>query len=137
MPKPDAEARALFESLVPEHPDVRTRPMFGNVAAFVNGNMFTGLYGSDVFVRLPEKDRAALTGEGGAALEPMPGRPMREYVVLPPPGATTRVGSAAGSPAPSTGPKSSLQRRRRRRRSGPDRWARGELNPHEVALTGS
>lgn len=84
MPKPDAESRALFESLVPEHPAVRTRPMFGNVAAFVNGNMFMGLYGSDVFVRLPDEDRAALTGEGGTPLEPMPGRPMREYVVLPP-----------------------------------------------------
>jgi hypothetical protein len=34
-------------------------------------------------VRLAEPDRAALVAKGGHVFEPMPGRPMREYVVLP------------------------------------------------------
>jgi TfoX/Sxy family transcriptional regulator of competence genes len=45
--------------------------------------MFMGIFGEDVFVRLPEEDRAALLREGGSAFEPMAGRPMKEYVVLP------------------------------------------------------
>ena|SRR5438128_11997414 len=83
MPKPDEAAKALFGSVVPEHPDVRVRPMFGNLAAFVNGNMFMGLFGSDLFVRLPEPEREAVTKAGGGPFEPMPGRPMREYVTAP------------------------------------------------------
>ncbi len=83
IPKPDADSKAFFESVVPDHPGVRTRPMFGNVSAFVNGNMFMGLFGADVFVRLPDADQEAVAGEGGTPFEPMSGRPMREYVVLP------------------------------------------------------
>ena len=58
--------------------------MFGNVAGFVNGNMFIGLFGSEVFVRLPEADRAELLKEEGTSIfEPMQGRPMTEYVAIP------------------------------------------------------
>jgi TfoX/Sxy family transcriptional regulator of competence genes len=83
LPKPDEASKAFFESVVPERPDVRVRPMFGNVSAFVNGNMFMGLFGSELFVRLPDADREELMKAGGGPFEPMPGRPMREYVILP------------------------------------------------------
>ena len=83
MPKADPKASALFESIVPDHPAVTVRPMFGNVSAFVNGNMFMGVFGADLFVRLPEADREAVMAEGGRPFEPMPGRPMRDYVMLP------------------------------------------------------
>ncbi len=83
FPRPDPEAREAFEALVPDGPGVSIRPMFGNVAAFVNGNMFGGLFGNDLFVRLPDEDRAELRDLGGAAFEPMPGRAMKEYVTVP------------------------------------------------------
>jgi TfoX/Sxy family transcriptional regulator of competence genes len=84
MPKAGEESRAAFRALVPDAPGVEVRPMFGNLAAFVNRNMFLALFGSDVAVRLPEADRTELLGEEGAApFEPMPGRAMKEYVVLP------------------------------------------------------
>ena len=84
MPKPDDQTKELFRAVLPQDPRVQTRPMFGNLAGFVSGNMFTGLFGSQVFVRLPDDGRAALLREPGAhLLEPMVGRPMREYVVLP------------------------------------------------------
>ena len=60
MPRPDAESRTFFESVLPDDPRVKARPMFGNVSGFVNGNMFMGLYGGDLFVRLSEADRAEL-----------------------------------------------------------------------------
>jgi TfoX/Sxy family transcriptional regulator of competence genes len=58
--------------------------MFGNISAFVNGNMFSGLFGNDIFVRLSDKNRQELLEEKGASLlEPMNGKPMKEYVVVP------------------------------------------------------
>jgi hypothetical protein len=33
-------------------PDVNIKPMFGNLGEFVNGNMFMGLFGSDIGVEL-------------------------------------------------------------------------------------
>jgi len=58
--------------------------MFGNLAAFVNGNMFIGLFGDDLFVRVADADRGRLLKEGGSDFAPMPGRAMKGYVTLPP-----------------------------------------------------
>lgn len=59
--------------------------MFGYPAAFVNGNMATGLHQEQVIVRLPAAERKALLAKPGArTFEPMPGRPMVEYIVVPP-----------------------------------------------------
>jgi TfoX/Sxy family transcriptional regulator of competence genes len=57
--------------------------MFGYPAAFVGGNMFTALHEHRLIVRLPENARAELTFRGGTSFAPM-GRPMREYLVVPP-----------------------------------------------------
>jgi TfoX/Sxy family transcriptional regulator of competence genes len=71
-----------FEAAMPGAPAVK-RPMFGYPAGFVNGNMFMGVFADKMFVRLPEDSRAELMGIGGTTFEPMPGRPMRDYVVFP------------------------------------------------------
>lgn len=83
MPKPGEGAKAAFTALVPDDEAVATRPMFGNLSAFVNGNMFCGLFGDDLFVRLPEAARAEVIAQGGAPFSPMPGRAMQEYVTVP------------------------------------------------------
>jgi TfoX/Sxy family transcriptional regulator of competence genes len=83
LPKPSEDTKELFASLVPDHPTVTERPMFGQRSAFVNGNMFMGIFGQDLLLRLPQRDREAVIAAGGAVFEPMAGRPMREYVVLP------------------------------------------------------
>ena len=83
MPKPSEQAKAAFTKLVPGGPTVTLRPMFGNLAAFVNGNMFAGLFGEDLFVRLPEVEGAKVRKQGGRDFEPMPGRAMKGYVTVP------------------------------------------------------
>jgi TfoX/Sxy family transcriptional regulator of competence genes len=84
MPKADEASRKYLDDVLPDDPLVHTRPMFGNVAAFVNGNMFSGLFGERVFVRLaPEAREELLALEDAELFEPMPGRPMTEYVTLP------------------------------------------------------
>ncbi len=83
MPKPGEQARSAFDDVVPDAPAVSKRPMFGNQAAFVNGNMFAGLFGDGLFVRLPDDRLQRLLEGGGSPFEPMPGRPMRGYGFLP------------------------------------------------------
>lgn len=84
FPRQDEKTRAFFVSVLPDDPRVELKPMFGHVAGFVNGNMFAGTFGSDIMMRLPDEERAKLIREEKTSLfEPMEGRPMKEYVVLP------------------------------------------------------
>ena len=83
MPKPSEQAKTAFQKLVPPDPNVTTRPMFGNLAGFVNGNMFCGLFGDDLFVRVSEDDQARVRKQGGRPFEVMPGRAMTGYVMVP------------------------------------------------------
>ena len=84
LPKPAPSAVRLFEEFAPGTTGVAARKMFGQPCAFVNGNMFFGVLGKDLFVRLSETDRAKASKiPGFDAFEPVPGRPMREYFVLP------------------------------------------------------
>jgi TfoX/Sxy family transcriptional regulator of competence genes len=87
MPKwersPD-ELVSDFAAYIGSIADAVTRKMFGYPAAFVNGQMFAGLFADDMILRLSETDRAAFVAQTGATpFEPMPGRAMREYVVVP------------------------------------------------------
>jgi hypothetical protein len=47
--------------------------------------MFMGLYEDSLILRLAEPDKAEFLGRyGGELFEPLPGRSMKEYVVVPP-----------------------------------------------------
>ena len=83
MPKPTEQAKAAFTKLVPDEPAITMRPMFGNLSAFVNGNMFAGLFGEDLFVRLPDEQSAPIRKQGGGDFEPMAGHAMKGYVIVP------------------------------------------------------
>ena len=73
-----------FAATIASIPEAEPKKMFGYPAALVNGNLFTGLHQSNWIVRLSDIDRARLLKvEGASQFEPMPGRPMREYVVIP------------------------------------------------------
>ena len=75
---------ALFTESLPNAPTVQARKMFGYPAAFVNGNMFAGVFGDGMFARVPPDLRAALVRDHGARpFEPMPGRPMKDYLGVP------------------------------------------------------
>jgi TfoX/Sxy family transcriptional regulator of competence genes len=83
IPKPTDGDRERFARLVPDEPDVETRPMFGNVGAFVHGHMFMGLFGSDIGVKLPDGPRERLAAQPGAGPFGPSERPMGGYVTLP------------------------------------------------------
>ena len=81
---PPELAQAL-DAALPDDPRIERRPMFGFPCAFTGGRLFAGLHQADILVRLDEADREKLLAEPGARVfEPMKGRPMREYVLVPP-----------------------------------------------------
>ena len=83
IPKPTDDDKEYFRSLVPEDPRVEVKPMFGNLGGFVNGNMFMGLFGADVGVKLPDADRERLLAQKGAGPFGPEERPMGGYATLP------------------------------------------------------
>ena len=61
------------------------KKMFGYPAYFINGNMFAGVHGDKLFLRLSDSDMADIMEHCSKVnpFEPMPGRAMKGYVVLP------------------------------------------------------
>jgi hypothetical protein len=81
--KAPPELAERFTASVSRMPGAEVRKMFGYPAGFANGHLFTGIFAESWFVRLPDDQRAELAAAGGTVFSPMPGRPMREYLVLP------------------------------------------------------
>ncbi len=82
--KTPAELVELFDASLPDDPAVQRRKMFGYPAAFVSGNMFAAMHQSDMIVRLPKDQYDELLAIPGAGpFEPMPGRAMTGYAVIP------------------------------------------------------
>jgi hypothetical protein len=67
-------ARVAPLSKVPEYRDGEVQTVQSDQAKAVT---------QEAFMRLSEPDRRALVSEGARSFEPMLGRPMREYVVVP------------------------------------------------------
>ena len=82
IPKPSSVDKERFQSLVPADARVSVKPMFGNLGAFVDGNMFMGLFGADIGVKLDEAGQRDLAAAGGGPFGPAE-RPMGGYVSLP------------------------------------------------------
>ena len=74
----------FFEKALKPFSEIQTRKMFGYPVAFVKGHMFAGLHQDNMILRLSGDDRTGFLQQDGAKIfEPMPGRLMREYVVVP------------------------------------------------------
>jgi hypothetical protein len=69
--------------VLPDHPEVVIKPMFGNLGAFVNGNMFAGLFGPTIGVKLGEADKQMLESSERTVPFAPTERPMGGYTGLP------------------------------------------------------
>src|SRR5262245_23750687 len=83
IPKPSEADKEFFRSLIPDEAGIEIKPMFGNLGAFTRGNMFAGLFGPAVGVRLSEVDRAELSAIAGSGPFGPHERPMGGYLSLP------------------------------------------------------
>lgn len=79
------EHRPLFLAAIPKDKRVQTMPMFGGLAAKVNGHIFAGLFGRSAIVRLsPADEPVALALDGAGWFEPMgDGRVSKTSIMLP------------------------------------------------------
>ena len=62
------------------------RKMFGQWALFLRGHMFAGVFQDDIFVRIrtEEQDAVRALSDEIEQFQPLKGRAMKEYLVLPP-----------------------------------------------------
>ena len=80
--KSPPELIAAFEKAKPTDPNVQSRPMFGYPSVFLNGNHFAGTFQDKIVVRIG-KEPAFAGAKTARPFEPMPGRAMTGYVVVP------------------------------------------------------
>ena len=73
-----------FNRVTAALPDGVTRKkMFGYPSVVINGNMFAGTHGTSIVLRLDDLDRTAFEAEHGPSpFEPMPGRPMKNFIAI-------------------------------------------------------
>ena len=70
--KVPVENHPLFLAALPKDKRITTMQMFGGIAAMVNGNLFCGLFGRSIIVKLSDADRPeALALDGTAPFDPM------------------------------------------------------------------
>jgi TfoX/Sxy family transcriptional regulator of competence genes len=82
IPKPTESDKDRFRTLLSEEPGTEVKAMFGNLGAFVNGNMFAGLFGTDIGIKVDSADQTELAAAGGGPFGPGE-RPMSGYLTLP------------------------------------------------------
>ncbi len=81
---PDPLFDALVDELLDEHPDAARGSMFGMACVKVNGKACLGRYQDGANFKLPTGPReAALALPGAGLFDPMGGRPMKEWVLIP------------------------------------------------------
>jgi hypothetical protein len=72
-----------FGAVLDRYPAAARKKMFGYPAAFVGGNMATGLFADRWVVRLPDAEIEAAKAAGAGSFEPVPGKPMKAFVAIP------------------------------------------------------
>src|SRR5262249_45124835 len=90
---PSPEDTAWFHALLPDDPRVVRTAMFGLPHGKVGDYMFAGCLDRGVTVRFPPEEQAALLAAGASVFEPMAGRPMRDWLLLPRSFDRARVGA--------------------------------------------
>ncbi len=82
--KPNEELSQFLEEKISIY-DVAKKKMFGFPAFFVNNNMLAGIFEDVMFIRLsgPDRDEIISGYDEVTPFEPVKGRIMKEYVVLP------------------------------------------------------
>ena len=85
MDKSPAALVARFDAVAARFPEAQRRLTFGYPCLYIGGNMVSGLFRDGWHVRLADGDLAELQAlEGARPFEPMPGRPMTGFMLLPP-----------------------------------------------------
>ena len=100
MEKSPPELVERFDTIAAEFPAAQRRLTFGYPCLYVGGNMVSGLFESSWHVKLGPDERRELEAiPGSAPFEPMPGRPMTGFTLMPCIDHRRRPGDPALGPA--------------------------------------
>ena len=81
MKEPSAATIAAYEAALPADPRVERKKMFGMPCAFVNRQMFFGIFDDTLVARLGAERVKALAGQGGSRVfVPTEGRTWGDYL---------------------------------------------------------
>ena len=84
MNEPSAASLAAYEAALPDDPRVERKKMFGMPCAFVNRQMFFGIFEDTLVARLGPDRVKALAGQGGSRVfTPTEGRTWGDYLQFP------------------------------------------------------
>jgi TfoX/Sxy family transcriptional regulator of competence genes len=83
MEKTSKELGEILEAAISPF-KTQKKIMFGAPVYVINGNMFAGVHGNNIFLRLSEADKTKISSEysGAAPFEPVKGHIMKEYMTL-------------------------------------------------------
>lgn len=83
--KPSEELMDLLTAKL-ENVECEKRKMFGQYAFFIDGNMFTGVFQSRIFLRLSSESKSKTMElyPEISHFEPRKGQIMKEYIAIPP-----------------------------------------------------
>ena len=81
--KPSEQTISIYQNIVSRLDGVEKRTMFGCPCAFVNGNMFFGVYQDQLFLRMSDEQREQLNQIMPIkSFSPM-GKVMKAYIAVP------------------------------------------------------
>ena len=82
----DEKLAERVRALVEDRDDINEKPMFGGLCVLAHGNMFAGIQGEVLMVRVGKEAHDEALAKPHARVMDFSGRPMRGYVYVDPPG---------------------------------------------------
>ncbi len=82
----DEQLAERVRALVEGRKDIDEKPMFGGLCLLAHGNMFAGIQGETLMVRVGKEAHDEAMARPHARIMDFSGRPMRGYVYVDPPG---------------------------------------------------
>ena len=87
----DEKLAERVRAVVEGRDDINEKPMFGGLCMLAHGNMFAGIQGETLMVRVGKEAHDEAMGKPHARIMDFSGRPMRGYVYVDPPGIATEA----------------------------------------------
>ncbi len=87
----DEKLADRVRAVVAGRDDINEKPMFGGLCLLAHGNMFAGIQGETLMVRVGKEAHDEAMGKPHARIMDFSGRPMRGYVYVDPPGIATEA----------------------------------------------
>ena len=87
----DEKLAERVRAVVEGRDDINEKPMFGGLCMLAHGNMFAGIQGETLMVRVGKDAHDEAMGKPHARIMDFSGRPMRGYVYVDSPGIATEA----------------------------------------------